>query len=83
MACRMRIWNPEWYSPAINVDEIIKKDIHGKSDTIIEIMYTGASSATATEVGAAADSVLDGTTTPVNIIVVGVYTPPGVVRNSE
>lgn len=70
MACTVRLWNPEWKSPAIPDKEVNKMDVHGKNATYIEIMYTGACSASATEVGAAADSVLDGTTTPVQIIVV-------------
>jgi hypothetical protein len=66
----MRLWNPEWYSPAITRKQIIKPDVYSKNHPTIEIFYTGASSATATEVGGAADSVLDGTTTPVQCIVV-------------
>jgi hypothetical protein len=70
MAVRMRIWNPEWYSSAIDKNEIIKKDVHGKNDTFIEIFYSGTSSAAAAELGGAADSALDATTTPVQCIVV-------------
>lgn len=65
MACKMRLWNPEWKSDAIADKDVIKPDVHGKNPTYIEITYSGASSATATEVGAAADNALDATAIPV------------------
>jgi len=61
----MRLWNPDWYSSAIPEAEIRKKDVHGKYPMTFEIRYTGTGSANATEIGAAADNALDGTTTPV------------------
>ena len=61
----MRLWNPTWYSAAISVDEHHKKDVHGKYPMMFEIRFTGSGSATATEIGAAADAALNGTTTPV------------------
>jgi len=61
----MRLWNPDWYSPAISEAEIRKKDVHRKYPMMFEIRYSGVGSAAATEIGAAADNALDGTTTPV------------------
>ena len=61
----MRLWNPDWYSPAINEGEIRKKDVHGKYPMMFEIRYSGVGSANATEIGAAADNALNGTATPV------------------
>lgn len=69
MACTMRLWNPEWKSTAITAKEVVKNDVHGRNLPYIEIMYTAASSASATEVGGAADNVLNGTTTPVQVYV--------------
>ena len=70
MACRVRLWNPEWQSSAIGAKELRRNDVHGRNDIYFEIAYKGTSSADATEVGAAANSVLDGTTTPVSLYVV-------------
>lgn len=70
MACRMRLWNPEWISSAIDPKEVRKPDVHGKTPTYIEIIYKGTSSADATEIGGAADSAKDGTGTPFKINVV-------------
>ena len=61
----MRLWNPDWYSPAISEAEVRKKDVHGRYPMMFEIRYSGVGSATATEIGAAADNALNGTTTPV------------------
>ena len=61
----MRLWNPEWHSSAISDEELRKKDVHGKYPMMFEIRFSGVGSANATQIGAAADAVLDGTTTPV------------------
>lgn len=65
----MRLWNPQWTSSAISQDEWKKKDVHGKYPIMFEIRYGGTASAAATEIGAAADNALDGTTTPVLVYV--------------
>lgn len=71
MACRMRMWNPEWYSPAIDRQELFKPDVHGrKSHTYIEIMYSGTNAATTTQVGGAGDAGKDGTAAPFVIVMV-------------
>ena len=70
MACRMRLWNPEWTNITTTHD-IYKADVHSKKSPVyIEIMYNGTCSANATEIGAAADSAKDGTTTPFKLVIV-------------
>jgi hypothetical protein len=70
MACRVRLWNPEWTN-VTTLNQLRKSDIHGKrSSPYIEIMYTGTASAAAAEVGGAADSAKDGTGTPFRVNIV-------------
>jgi len=71
----MRLWNPEYTNLDVTDEtvrkQIFKADIHGKQNPVyIEIMYSGASSANATEVGGAGDSAKDGTATPFKLVVV-------------
>lgn len=70
MACRMRMWNPEWFSSAIDDREVMKPDVHGRKHTYIEIMYSATNAATATEIGAAGDAGKDGTAAPFVIVIV-------------
>jgi hypothetical protein len=65
----MRLYNPQWNN-VTDPTLIMKKDVNGKYPMQIEIFYSAAPSANATEIGSAADSALDGTTTPVQLIVV-------------
>jgi hypothetical protein len=70
----MRLWNPTYTNIDIttkaNRRTIYKTDVHGNMHTYVEIFYTGASNANATEVGGAADSAKDGTATPFKINIV-------------
>lgn len=61
----MRLWNPEW----TNVTNLRKRGVHGDYRMTVEIKYSGTASAAATEVGAAANNALNGTTTPVIVYV--------------
>lgn len=66
----MRLWNPE-YTNVTEKKELFKPDIHGRTtEPYIEIFFSGTSNANATEIGAAADSAKDGTTTPFKVNVV-------------
>jgi hypothetical protein len=70
MACRLRLWNPEWTN-VTTLNQLRKSDVHGKrSSPYVEIMYFGTASAAAAEVGAAADSAKDGTATPFRLNIV-------------
>jgi len=62
-----RLWNPQWHN--CNVMVPVKKDKDGKYPMCITISVSEAASAVA-EVGTAADAVMDGTTTPLQMIVV-------------
>lgn len=74
MACRMRLWNPEYTNLDVTDKtirkQVYKNDVHGYKHIFVEIMYSGTSNANATEVGGAADSAKDGTATPFKINVV-------------
>jgi len=56
----MRLWNPDWYSAAIPLDEIRKKDVHGRYPKTFKIQYYGEVSTAATQIGAAANAVFYG-----------------------
>ena len=68
MAVKIRLYNPEWQSAAIT--DLKRKDVHGNIRTYFEIFYFGTANAAATEIGGAADTIGDGTTTPFQITVV-------------
>ena len=65
MGARIRLYNPDW----TNCTDLTRQDVHGNNKQYFEIFYSGTASATATEIGAAADAILDGTTTPVLLYV--------------
>lgn len=56
----MRLWNPDWFSSSIPVDEIRKKDVHGKYPTTFEMRYNAAANATPLELGGAANAAFYG-----------------------
>lgn len=68
MGVKIRLYNPTWKSPAIT--DLHRLDVHGKANTYFEIFYFGTASATATELGGAANSIGDGTTTPLQLSIV-------------
>lgn len=70
MGARVRLYNPEWTNLTTQKATLFRKDEYGKSPTMFEIFCTGTSSADATELGGAANSAKDGTTTPFGITVV-------------
>lgn len=64
---KMRLYNPDW----TNCTDLARRDVDGNAKMYFEILYAGTASATATEIGAAANSI-DAThlTTPMQLIVV-------------
>ena len=64
---QFRLWNPQWHDCSYMIPR--KKDINGNYPMCITIQVSEAASAAA-EIGTAADSALNGTTTPVQVIVV-------------
>ena len=69
VGAKIRLYNPDWVSPAIT--DLQRYDVHGRTDMYFEVFYTGTASATATEIGVAANSV-DAThlTLPMQLIIV-------------
>jgi hypothetical protein len=64
---QFRLWNPQWHNCTKSIP--VRKDKDGKYPMCITIDISEAASAVA-EIGTAADSALNGTTTPVQVIVV-------------
>jgi hypothetical protein len=62
-----RLWNPQWHNCTVMIP--VRKDKDGNYPMCITTSITEAASAVA-EIGTAADAVLDGTTTPVQVVVV-------------
>lgn len=68
MACKMRLYNPQWTNLTFN--DLRRKDVHGKYPMMFHISYQGAANTNATEIGAAANAAKDGTTTRFQLFVV-------------